>query len=203
LIAIVDYGMGNVASVANMLRHIHATAPTITRDPDVVRGADRVVLPGVGSFETGMQNLAEFGLIDALNYVAFERRVPVLGICLGMQLFTRSSEEGQREGLGWFDALTVRFRFEQEAGLKIPHMGWSHIRKSRANALLADGEDERFYFVHSYHVICANDEDVIGVANYGFEFTCAVNRDNVFGVQFHPEKSHKYGMSLLRKFVSL
>ncbi len=195
--------MGNVASVANMLRHIRADEAIITRDPDVIRGADRVILPGVGSFQTGMQNLAEFGLIDALTDAAFVRRVPILGICLGMQLLTRSSEEGQLPGLGWLDALTVRFQFEQDTGLKIPHMGWSYVRPSRANVLLADGERERFYFVHAYHVICANKKDVIGVANYGFEFACAVNRDNVFGVQFHPEKSHRYGMSLLRKFASL
>ncbi|MEP6601140.1 MAG: imidazole glycerol phosphate synthase subunit HisH [Nitrospirota bacterium] len=203
MIAIVDYDMGNVASVANMLRRVGAPESVLTRDPDVLRRADKVILPGVGAFDKGMRNLAEFGLLEALNEAAIERRVPILGICLGMQLLTKSSEEGQLSGLGWLDAETVRFRFPETPGLKIPHMGWNYVEARRDNPLLQAGNRSRFYFVHAYYVTCNRTEDTIGTARYGFEFTCAVNHDNVYGVQFHPEKSHRFGMALLDGFIRL
>lgn len=203
MIAIVDYDMGNVASVVNMLKRIGSPPPVLTRDPEVLRRAEKVILPGVGAFDRGMQSLVDFGLIDALNDAALVRRVPVLGICLGMQLLTRSSEEGQRPGLGWIDAETRRFRFPDEAGLKVPHMGWNYVRASRINPLIGAERRSRFYFVHGYYVTCNDPQDTIGTATYGFEFACAVNHDNVYGVQFHPEKSHRYGMALLEGFVGL
>lgn len=203
MIAIVDYDMGNVASVANMLKRIGIPDAKLTRDPEDLRRADKIILPGVGAFDRGMRNLRAFGLLDVLNEAALERRVPVLGICLGMQLLTKSSEEGELPGLGWVDASTVRFRFGDASGLKVPHMGWNYVKPTRENPLIPAGVRSRFYFVHGYYVACESPRATIASATYGFDFACAVNHDNVYGVQFHPEKSHRFGMALLGSFVGL
>jgi glutamine amidotransferase len=203
MIAIVDYDMGNVASIANMLKRIGVSDVQLTRDSNVLRSADKIILPGVGAFDRGMRNLTDFGLLDALNEAALERRVPVLGICLGMQLLTKSSEEGELPGLGWVGARTVRFRFGDGSELKVPHMGWNYVRPTRENPLIPAGARNRFYFVHSYYALCESPSTSIASCTYGFDFACAVNHDNVYGVQFHPEKSHRFGMALLDSFVGL
>ncbi len=195
--------MGNVASVSNMLKRIGADAPVLTRDPAVLRDATRIILPGVGAFDSGMRNLARFGLREALDEAVLGRRVPVLGICLGMQLLTKSSEEGTEAGLGWIDATTRRFRFAPESGMKVPHMGWNYAQPGRPNPLISSEARQRFYFVHGYFVECENVEDVLATTRYGFDFACAVNHDNVYGVQFHPEKSHRFGMGLLEGFTGI
>jgi len=202
VIAIVDYDMGNVASVANMLKRVGAPESRLTRDPDVIRNAERVILPGVGAFDKGMENLGAFGLIEVLNDAVLERKIPVLGICLGMQLLTKRSEEGKLPGLGWLDAETVRFRL-RDPNLKIPHMGWSPVAPKRASPLMPMDSDSRFYFVHSYYVQCQSGEDVDATSQYGSDFAAIVSRRNIFGVQFHPEKSHRFGMELLKRFVAI
>lgn len=204
MIVIVDYGMGNLGSIVNMLKKIGVPA-ALSADPATIEKADGLILPGVGAFDSGMQNLAQRGLLPVLNTMVLERKVPILGLCLGMQLFTRRSEEGVLPGLGWLDAETVRFRFEgADAQLKVPHMGWNIIEPCREHPLLANlGSEPRFYFVHSYHVVCADSEKVLARAHYGIDLVAMVATGNILGAQFHPEKSHKFGMTLFRNFASL
>lgn len=206
MIRIVDFGMGNLGSIVNMLRKIGAKACEVTSDLDRIAQADKLILPGVGNFRRGMTNLRERGLIEPLQHAAMARGVPILGICLGMQMLTRSSEEGHEKGLGWIPADTRRFNFVAHGcdPLPVPHMGWNVLRQGADSRLLSDwGEETRFYFVHSYHVICDAAENSTAEAVYGYPFTVAIEQGNVFGVQFHPEKSHRFGMRLLSRFVEL
>lgn len=200
-IVIVDYGLGNPASVHNMLRKAGA-ASIVTADRDVIRAAQRLILPGVGAFDHGMQNLHERGLVEVLNDAVLERRVPMLGICLGLQLMSRGSEEGQHVGLGWLDADTVRFEGEVFRGLRIPHMGWNRVLPATTSFLSAPLEDDaRFYFVHSYHLRCRRREDVALTATYGDTIVAGAVNGNIAGTQFHPEKSHRFGLALLKRFA--
>lgn len=200
MITIVDYQMGNLGSISNMLKKLGVPS-RITADPQDIAAASKLILPGVGAFDAGMDNLARSGLLPVLNERVLQAGVPTLGICLGMQLMTLRSEEGQRPGLGWVDAVALRFR-PTDAALKVPHMGWNRVHPARS-APLIDGlpEEPRFYFVHSYFVRCQRLEDVLMTTRYGQEFHSAFQHGNVAGVQFHPEKSHKFGMALLRNFA--
>ena len=201
MITIVDYEMGNVGSILNMLKHLGQPARISSR-PEDIRAATKLILPGVGAFDAGMKNLAAKGLRAALDEAALERKTPLLGICLGMQLLSHSSEEGHERGLGWLDARTVRFHFDAEADLKVPHMGWNLVRPCRADPLLAGLErDARFYFVHSFHLVCRNRDDEIARTTHGYEFASIVRRGHIQGTQFHPEKSHRFGMKLLGNFA--
>lgn len=204
MIVIVDYKMGNVGSVLNMLKVVGAPA-RISSDAAEIAAADKLILPGVGAFDTGMTHLREMGFVDLLNRRVLEERVPVLGICLGMQLLTERSEEGKLPGLGWIPGETIRFRFDPAAtGLKIPHMGWNTAHAQRSDSLFRGAEEEsRFYFVHSFHVVCAAEADRLAITHHGYDFTSAVQRANILGTQFHPEKSHRFGMNLLRNFAAL
>jgi glutamine amidotransferase len=203
MITIVDYGMGNLGSVRNMLKKIGVSSQ-ISSAPEKIAEATKLILPGVGAFDNAMQNLENLGLIPVLNRKVIEEKTPLLGICLGMQLLTKRSEEGSLSGLGWIDAETVRFRFSGGENLKIPHMGWNTISLKKESPLY-DGllEEPRFYFVHSYFVACNNPSDVITTTDYGIDFCSSLACGNVFGVQFHPEKSHKFGMRLLKNFAEL
>lgn len=202
MIVIIDYGMGNLGSIANMLKQIGAPA-VISADPKQIEQADRLILAGVGAFDAGMQRLNELGLIPLMTYKALEQKTPFLGICLGMQLLTRQSEEGHLPGLGWLDAETVKFNFEGDAArLRVPHMGWNEIQIQVEHPLLADlGGEPRFYFVHSYYVNCLHTEDVLAATEYGKTFHSIIGRGNLLGTQFHPEKSHQYGKKILENFV--
>ena len=198
MITIVDYGVGNIASLINMLDHLGFPAEA-SGDPAAILNAERLILPGVGAFDTAMDNLDQQGLIDPLRTVARQLKTPILGVCLGMQLLARRSEEGVREGLGLIDADVVRIPAGPD--IKIPHIGWAVVKPAIDAPLFAPDQPERFYFVHSYHVKPVQAEDVAATVHYGADLCVAVAKANVHGVQFHPEKSHRYGMRLLQKFA--
>lgn len=202
MIAILDYGLGNIKAFANIYKGLNIPF-VIAKDRAALASADRIILPGVGAFDHAMVRLRESGLFEALEDAVIGKGKPVLGVCVGMQMLARSSEEGDQQGLGWIDAHVAKISFPEEAprGL-LPHMGWSTIQP-RADEPLLDGVDENigFYFLHSYHFICNDPADVIAVADYATPFDCAVRRGNIHGVQFHPEKSHHNGIRLLTNFA--
>ena len=199
---IIDYEMGNVGSIRNMLKYLGFSA-VISRDEATLRSAKRLILAGVGAFDGGMNNLNKFNLIEILSQRVFEAGVPIIGLCLGMQLFTKGSDEGAQPGLGWLPAYTKKFRFDNgSAHLKIPHMGWNQVVVKKDSPLVRDlPEEPRFYFVHSYYCVAEDPSDILLETEYGGRFTSGMSRKNVFGVQFHPEKSHKFGMRILDNFV--
>jgi glutamine amidotransferase len=201
-ICIVNYGLGNPASIKNMIRKAGGQAE-ITGDLAQIDAADKLILPGVGHFGKGMELLREKGLIDVLEKKANEDKIPVLGICLGMQLLTKRSEEADVEGLGWIDAETIKFRPGSE-NYKVPNMGWLDV-KPRIQSKLFDqlASDARFYFVHSYFVRCANEENILASSVYEDKYTSAIVKDNIMGVQFHPEKSHKFGLQMMKNFIGI
>lgn len=198
-LVILNYGMGNLGSVVNMFKRIGVTA-LISTSVEEIDNAEKLILPGVGAFDHAMKRINESGFREILDKKALIDKIPVLGICLGMQLLTRGSEEGVLPGLGWIAANTVRF--PNQSGLKIPHMGWNLVQISSPSELTQNlPEGSRFYFVHSYRVRVDHEADSILKCNYGMDFDAAIQHDNIFGVQFHPEKSHKYGMKLLENFA--
>ena len=203
MIVIINYGMGNSGSILNMLKKIGADA-IISSNIEDIKNANKLILPGVGSFENGIENLVNLGLIPVLNSKINEDKVPILGICLGMQLFTRGSEEGNLGGLGWIDGQTVRFRFDEaNKCLKIPNMDWNNVHICKEGLLFKDiYEESRFYFVHSYHVVCNDEKDILTKTFYGYEFVSSLQNRNIMGVQFHPEKSHTDGLNILKNFLN-
>ena len=202
MIGIVDYGMGNVGSVHRMFKKIGASS-VIANQPEQLEGCNRLVVPGVGAFDNAMARLNTTGFYQALNELVLGKEIPVLGICLGMQLLLNSSEEGQSAGLGWIKGSVVKFRFtDNTQRLPVPHMGWRDVDMKNGCGLFSSNDDPpRFYFVHSYHAVPDSPEVIIGTAEYGYQFCCAVRQRNVFGVQFHPEKSHRFGMQMLKHFA--
>lgn len=199
MIAIVDYEIGNINAVANMLRRMNAPC-IITKRPDEVLGADRIILPGNGSFDACMRSLRATGLIPVLEQKVHEEGTPLLGICVGAQMLGTTSEEGSEPGLGWLD-MRVR-RFPLSSGVRIPHMGWNQVSSVSDHYLVRDlKSDARFYFVHSYYMEPADPADVLLRAEYGMGFVAGVARKQILGVQFHPEKSHRFGKQLLSAFV--
>jgi glutamine amidotransferase len=203
MLAIINYGLGNLTSIRNMCSRIGVEAE-ITADPESIRRADRLILPGVGHFRKGMENLYQSGLKQMLDQLVLEEKKPILGICLGAQLMTAHSEEGDTKGLGWVDADTIRFREEAMGGLKVPHMGWREIAITAENPLwTALPAEPRFYFVHSYHFRFRQPSEVTATAHFGYDFACAFRKGNIFGTQFHPEKSHKFGMKVLENFQTV
>ncbi|MCD4795132.1 MAG: imidazole glycerol phosphate synthase subunit HisH [Bacteroidales bacterium] len=202
MLTIIDYKAGNVRSIQNMLKKIGYKSIISGKIEDIEQ-SEKLILPGVGSFDYGMEQLENSGLIPILNKKVLEDKNPILGICLGVQLFTKSSEEGQKKGLAWFDAETVAFdKNKLPKNYKIPHMGWNEIEYNKQSKLFRNmPDDARFYFVHSYHLKSNNEEDISAKTIYGYEFTVGLEKDNITGIQFHPEKSHKFGMQVLRNFI--
>jgi glutamine amidotransferase len=199
MIAIVDYGIGNVRSIENMLRKAGVGA-AICAEPPAIAGADGLILPGVGAFDSGMERLESSGLRSVLDRCV-QDGMPVLGICLGMQMMMRGSDEGMADGLGWIPGRCVRLR--GGGSHRVPHMGWGDVRPEKPSALFADPSiPQRFYFLHSYAVVCDDSDDVLARTTHGEEFVCAIGRGAVMGVQFHPEKSHRFGLELLRQWAA-
>ncbi len=201
-ITIIDYGIGNLGSIQNMLKKLGADS-IVASDASAIKGATKLILPGVGAFDAGMSQLNASGLRAALDVAVLERKLPVAGICLGMQMMTEGSEEGQLPGLGWVPARTTRFVPAAGETLKIPHMGWNVVNKVKGSPVLDFLDSEsRFYFVHSYHVRCRDREDALLTTQYGsITFDAAFELNNILGFQFHPEKSHRFGMALLKGFL--
>tara|TARA_B110000091_G_C13810114_1_gene474595 strand:- start:2527 stop:3147 length:621 start_codon:yes stop_codon:yes gene_type:complete len=206
MITIIDLNIGNIGSVVNMIKHVGGNCK-VSSDPAEIKAATKLILPGVGSFDKAMNQLRNNKLEEVINEKATLQKTPLLGICLGMQLLTSSSEEGKEKGLGLIPAETLSFKktFDvKEINERIPHMGWNDIRVEQENDLTKNLiESSRFYFVHSYYVKCSNKGNCLMTSNYGFDFASAIVKNNVFGVQFHPEKSHKYGKKLISNFVKL
>lgn len=203
MITIIDYGIGNVGSIKNMLKKIGQKS-IITSVREDILASDKLILPGVGAYDYGIEQLYRSNLIDTINQKVVKDKTPILGICLGMQLFSKGSEEGSKPGLGWINAYTKKFRFNDEINLPVPHMGWNELKKNKESKLFAGLPiNSRFYFVHSYHLNCEDSSDILFTSNYGYEFTSGIEKDNILGVQFHPEKSHKFGMQLLKNFAEL
>ena len=202
-LAIVDYGMGNLNSVKKKLDRLKTTA-SITSNPKDIIKADKIILVGVGHFAKAMKNIKELNLLDTLNEVAIIKKKPVLGICLGMQLMAKDSEEGNTEGLGWLDANVRKMQVDDTLKFKIPHTGWNKITQSKKSHLMKGiPESSEFYFVHSYHLMSNETSNILNETEYCFKFTSAIEKNNIFGVQYHPEKSHDIGEVLLKNFISL
>jgi len=202
LIGVIDLGLGNIGSVKNIIEKVGGKVSLLS-SPEELLSVDKLVFPGVGAYDKTMTQLDEGGWIDLLNKRVIEDKAPILGICLGMQLFTSGSEEGVRKGLGWISGRTVRFDLDKmNASLRIPHMGWNIADIKKESLLYSDaGAEDKYYFVHSYHVVCDDEKDVMTKTNYGYDFVSSFQKENIVGVQFHPEKSHRFGTNLFRNFV--
>jgi glutamine amidotransferase len=205
MIAIIDYGLGNVRAFANVYKKLNVPAVIAKQAGDLLN-ASKVILPGVGAFDHAMQRLEISGMRPLLDEIVLHRHVPVLGVCVGMQMFAHSSEEGRLPGLGWIDGEVRKFRPSplESSSMRVPHMGWNDIILKKDNGLLRGlDQNARFYFLHSYYFQCHKSEDIIAATDYYGEFTSAVNSGNVYGVQFHPEKSHQWGIRLLENYANL
>ena len=204
MIAIIDYGLGNVKALTNVYKYLDIPI-TIAAQTDDLKKATKVILPGVGAFDHAMQRLKQSGMHQFLDEIVLHRQVPVLGICVGMQMLAGYSEEGRLPGLGWLEGEVKRFSLSSSRNaMRLPHMGWNNIKPLESNGLLLGLDlDARFYFLHSYFFQSHRNEDIIAVTDYDGEFACAVNSGNIFGVQFHPEKSHQWGIRLLENFAKI
>jgi glutamine amidotransferase len=202
-VIIIDYGMGNLRSVQKKFKRIDADVE-ISSDLNKISEADKLILPGVGHFESGVKNLKERKIWDILNKKVMIEKVPILGICLGMQLMGGKSEEGNETGLQWFDAEIKRFNVIDKLKFKVPHTGWNKVVQKKESPLFLDiSKDAQFYFVHAYHFNCFNPTDILTTSFYEYEFASSIQKDNIFGVQYHPEKSHDWGEKLLKNFLNI
>jgi len=204
MIGIIDYGLGNVRAFANVYKNLNLPVIAVKK-PSELRNVSKVILPGVGAFDYAMKKLEQSGMRQFLDEIVIEHHVPVLGICVGMQMLAHSSDEGFLPGLGWIDGVIKKFNFSSlKKPLNIPHMGWNSVKPTKMNGLFEGLDyDSRFYFLHSYYFQCQEKENVVAVTDYGEAFCCAVNSGIIYGIQFHPEKSHRAGIQLLANFAKL
>jgi glutamine amidotransferase len=204
MIAIIDYGVGNIRAFVNIYKQLNVSIK-IAQTAEDLTGVSKLILPGVGSFDYAMQRLEQSGMGPTLNELVLNNEVPIIGICVGMQMLAKSSDEGELPGLGWIDATVKKFDASKiKYSTHLPHMGWNDVKPVVENKLLIGLESEaKFYFLHSYYFQCNQQVDEIAICEYGIDFTCAVNFKNIYGVQFHPEKSHQYGIQLLQNFSNL
>lgn len=206
MIGIINYGVGNISAFINIYKELNIPLKIVSNKEDFL-DVTKIILPGVGHFDYAMSKFEESGLRQEIDYLVISKKVPVLGICVGMQMMAKSSDEGSLPGLGWIDADVKKFSKELNINgykLPLPHMGWNDVFVIKENAIFKNLElNSRFYFLHSYYFVCHNEENEIAKSNYGEKFTCAVNNENVYGIQCHPEKSHKYGIQLLKNFAEL
>lgn len=204
MITIIDYGLGNIRAFENVYKRLDISVK-IARRPDDLSDASKIILPGVGAFDYAMQMLNSSGMRQELERQVVINKKPIIGICVGMQMLAKSSEEGVLPGLGWIDATVKKFNPDLiPYKTKLPHMGWNNITPVGQSDIL-DGfnKESRFYFLHSYYVVCNNENDIIALSDYGSEFVSGLNNSNIYGIQFHPEKSHSNGIKLLQNFASL
>jgi imidazole glycerol-phosphate synthase subunit HisH len=201
-IVIIDYHIGNTGTIANMIKKIGFNC-VVSNDIEIIKKANKIILPGVGSFDQAMSNLEELNLISILNDLVLIKKVDILGICLGMQIMLEGSEEGSYSGFGWIKGQSKRIDFQKDdMQVSVPHMGWSEIYpKNERSLFLQVTEDPYFYFLHSYYVNCKEEKDIMSTSFYENEFTSSIIKGNIYGVQFHPERSHKSGMLLLKEFI--
>ena len=203
MITIIDYGVGNLNSIRNMLKKIGVDS-VISSEPSAIESAEKLILPGIGSYEYGMKKLRGSTFFDTLQQKVLENKTPILGVCLGAQLLLNGSEEGEPvAGLGWIEGKAVRFDQTLMAdNFKVPHMGWNELQIKKESRLFTDVRpDHRYYFVHAYHMVCNHEADILAESNYSYNFVAAVEKQHIVGVQFHPEKSHKFGMKLYENFI--
>ena len=199
-IVIIDYGMGNIGSIINMFKYLGIDA-LVSSDNEMISSADKLILPGVGNFDRAVENINSLNLNETIKEMALVKKVPFLGICLGMQLMCKESEEGNLPGLSLVDALVKKFNFSKESNMKVPHMGWDYIDIQKESTIMHDLDNKsKFYFVHSYFVSCQDVSDVLTYTTYGKEFVSSFEKDNIVGVQFHPEKSHQNGINIFHNF---
>jgi glutamine amidotransferase len=202
-IVILDYQMGNIFSIEKILKSLGKT-PIVSNKREIILSADKIILPGVGHFSNAMNNLKKMNLIEPLNFFALEKKKPILGICLGMQLMAEKSEEGDANGLGWIDAIVKKFSINNKLNYKVPQMGWNTINIKKESLLMKNIPDNsEFYFIHSYYVDCRNEEDILNTTKYESNFVSATQKNNIFGVQYHPEKSHDSGKQVVKNFLEL
>ena len=203
MIGIIDYGLGNIQAFVNVYKNLNLPSK-IVKTKESLRQVNKIILPGVGDFDHAMTLLYSSGMIEALTEMVLVNKVPVLGICVGMQMLANSSEEGKLSGLGWIDAEVKKFDASELLNMPIPHMGWNDVQSKTENKLLAGLESNaKFYFLHSYYFECKIKQEAIALTQYGRQFDSIVNSGNIYGVQCHPEKSHQYGILLLKNFANL
>jgi len=201
MIAIIDYGLGNISAFKNLYESIDVPV-IVAKSKEDLQNVSKIILPGVGAFDYAMEKLHASGMKETLDYLVLEKKIPVIGICVGMQILAKTSEEGSKEGLGWINA-EVR-KLPLKPNFPVPHMGWNTVVPANCSSLFNGLEDDsKFYFLHSYYFFCHDSNNSIATSEYGNEFCCAVQSDNIMGVQFHPEKSHSYGVMLLSNFSKI